>query len=140
MTPAQHARGVRILHRVFAVEGGALIAVFILLLRLRPPLLTAAAPRAAVAYALSGFGAVAVLIALAVLRPMARDRLHAAPRDAPWNAVTRSATILTWFAATAGTVLGAIGLVLTGFVVPAAVAAFGFVVMLWSSPGRLSAP
>jgi hypothetical protein len=150
MTAAQDERGMRILHTILGVGVALVIAVFILLLRLVGPrsghrrrigpYVPAGSARPIVAYVSSALGAVAVLSALLVFRPLARGRLRAAPAEHPWTNATRGPAILVWLVAESGAIVSSLGLLLTGSMLPAAVAALGFVTLLWCSPGRLSAP
>jgi len=140
MTAAQDERGMRILHTILAVGVALVIAVFILLLRLVGPYVPAGSARPIVAYVSSAFGGAAILSALLAFRPLARGRLRAAPAEHPWTNATRGPAILVWLVAESGAIVSSLGLLLTGSMLPAAVAALGFVTLLWCSPGRLSPP
>ncbi len=137
-TVAQDERGARILHAILAVGIALILAVFMLLLRLVGPYVPPGRARPIVAYVAAGLGLVAMLAALAVLRPLARGRFRDAPAGRRWSDTTRGPAILVWIVAEWGAIAGALGFLLTGSTLPAAVAALGFVTLLWCSPGRLS--
>lgn len=139
-TGAQDERAVRILHAILAAGVAIIIALFVFLVGQTGPSVPAGSARPIVAYVCSGLGLVAILAALVVLRPLARGRLRDAPADHRWTDDTRGPAILAWIVAEAGSLAGCFGFLLTGSTLPAAVAAFGLVAILWCSPGRLATP
>jgi hypothetical protein len=139
MNPVTTARGMGMLHGALLAGLVVIAVVFVGIMQAQGgPVLAPGGGTPIVAYALTGFALSALVMATVVLRPRISPR-GSVPPDEYWSTpLHRTAALLLWVVTEAAGWIGAVGYLLTGNPVPAAVGALAIASLVLQSPGRLT--
>jgi len=129
------ARGVRILHAALAIGLSVVAATFVLVLRSLGPLLTTTP---LIGYATVGLGLANLAVVVGFFRPRIPQRPVDQLPDEYWATTeARAAVIVIWAMIEGAGLISLVGYLLTGSVVPAAVAALAIVTLIVLRPALL---
>jgi len=133
--PVAAARGVRILHAALAIGLSVVAGTFVFVLRSLGPSLP---NTPLIGYATAGLGLANLAVAAGFFRPrIPQRRTDQSPDDYWVTTEARAAAIVIWAMIEGAGLISLVGYLLTGNVVPAAVAALAIVTLIVLRPSRL---
>jgi len=134
--PIAAARGARILHAALVIGLILVGATFFFLLRVQGRPVGGGGP--VIGYLTAGLALVNLAVVLGLLRPrIPQRRMDQSPGDYWGTNEARGAAIIIWAMIEGAGLLSWVGYVLTGGIVPAAVAALSIVALIMLRPSQL---
>ena len=134
--PIAAARGARILHAALVIGLILVGATFFFLLRVQGQPLVGGGPL--IGYVTAGLALLNLAVVLGLLRPrIPQRRMDQSPDDYWGTNEARGAAIIIWAMIEGAGLLSWVGYVLTGGIVPAAVAALSIVALIMLRPSQL---
>jgi len=132
-------RGVKLLHLIL-LGGGVLVAlVFVLMVKLRGPILVPDSGTEVIAFSFAGIGLTAVAFAVLLLRPRIPERGSSEQLSDYWRAGTaRQRSLILWIICENAGIIAALGFLLTGHFAALAVLALALMALAWFGPARLA--
>jgi hypothetical protein len=132
-------RGVKLLHLIL-LGGGVLIAlVFVIMVKLRGPILVPDSGSQVIAFSFAGIGLTAVAFAVLLLRPRIPERASSEALTDYWSAgVARQRSLVLWILCENAGIIAALGYLLTGHLVALAVMGIALIALAWLGPARIA--
>ena len=132
-------RGVRVLHLVL-LGGGVLIAlIFVIMVKLRGPILEPDSGSQVIAFSFAGIGLTAVAFAVLLLRPRIPERAASEALRDYWGAGTaRQRSLMLWIICENAGIIAALGYLLTGHFAALAAMGIGLMALAWFGPARIA--
>ena len=138
-TASGAAHGVRILHLILLGAGVLVAVVFLLLVRVRGPILVRDAGTPVLAYSFAGIVLTAVAFAILLVRGRIPERASNEGLNEFWgNGSVRGRAVLLWILCENAGIVSGTGFLLTGHLSPFVTQAIALLALAWYAPGRLA--
>lgn len=133
-------RGVKLLHLIL-LGGGVIIAlVFVVMVKVRGPILVPDSGTQVIAVSFAGIGLTAVAFAVLLLRPRIPGRASTEPLTAYWSiGAVRQRSLVLWIICENAGIVAALGYLLTGNLAALAVMGIALMALAWLGPARIAA-
>ena len=128
-----------LLHLILLGGGVLTTLIFLVMVRLRGPILPADSSTPVIAYAFAGIALTAVAFAVLLLRPRIPERKASEPLLDYWgNGTVRSRSLLVWIVCENGAIIAGLGYLLTGHLAALVALGLALVALAWYGPARIA--
>ena len=132
-------RGVRVLHLILLGAGFLVAVVFLIMVRLRGPVLVPEAATPVIAYSFAGIALVAVAFAVLLVRGRIPERGSGEGLSDFWgNSTVRGRAVLLWILCENAGIVSGTGFLLTGHMAPFVTQAIALMALAWFAPARIA--
>jgi hypothetical protein len=136
---SEQARGARVLHLILLGAGFLVAVVFLILVRLRGPILVPDAGTPVIAYSFAGIALTAVVFAALLVRSRIPERASSQGLDGFWaNGTVRGRAVLLWILCENAGIVSGTGYLLTGHGAPFVTQAIALMALAWFAPARIA--
>ncbi|HKP28600.1 MAG TPA: hypothetical protein VJU15_04330 [Gemmatimonadales bacterium] len=136
---SEQARGVKTLHLILLGAGVLVAVVFLMLVRLRGPILVPDAATPVIAYSSAGIALTAVAFAVLLVRGRIPERASSEGGNDYWsNGAVRGRSVLLWILCENAGIVSGTGFLLTGHMAPFLTQAVALMALAWFAPSRIA--
>ena len=136
---SEQARGAKVLHLILLGSGLLVAVVFLIMVRLRGPILAPDAGTPVIAYSFAGIALTAVSFAVLLVRRRIPERASSEGPNNFWsNGTVRGRAVLLWILCENAGIVSGTGFLLTGHLAPFVTQAIALMALAWFAPARIT--